>query len=289
MSLSTSALLTSLKVKQWSARKFDKDVSIKVCKDNNAAMDSGNFNKQLVPKRVLKEIQKIVNAARNYHYQNTLAWDHDGADLLPAKHYITYTENMSSYKQEFRNAVNEFIAGYPALLTTVMNDLSGLYNPQDYPSQEQLKGRFSMEVSVTPVPESGDFRIDLPNAEIKKIKSDLDTRLVNANLAAEKDLYMRLYTVVAKAFRTLKTEGKIFRNSLILNIVELANKTPDMNFNETPELNQIAKDLSSLASLVDIEELRNEDNPMYRDEIAEDLAKELKDIEETYESKWGKL
>ena len=50
MSLSSSALLVSLTVKQWSARKYDKTVSEQVCETNEAKRGSGNFNKQLINK-----------------------------------------------------------------------------------------------------------------------------------------------------------------------------------------------------------------------------------------------
>ena len=289
MSLASSALLVSLTVKQWSARKYDKSASEQVCITNEAKRGSGNFNKQLINKDDLKAIQRVVNAARNYHYQNTLAWDHDGADLLPAKHYTTYVAKMSEYKEEFEKEVNAFIKLYPSLLTKVMNDLNKLYNPKDYPSQEKLKSKFSMNLIFTPIPDAGDFRVDISDKENKKLKEQLDNRLALANASAEKDLYMRLYTTIAKAVIVLNTPDKIFRNSLILNILELVQKIPNLNFNDSIELNTISDNLNDQISLIDIDELRNEENPTYRKDIAKELSDELKNIESIYNAKWDDL
>jgi len=286
MTLADSAVLVSLHVKQWSARKLDRAASKEVCEAHSAHSNAGNFNKQLIRKMDLKSIQRVVNSARNYHYENTLAWDHDGADMLPSRHFVTYMAKMEDYKAEFQKEVNKFIDQYPELLTNVMNDLSSLYNSEDYPSQDKLRTKFVMDVRVTPIPESGDFRVDLPAKESKRLTDELAQRLTDANQAAEKDLYMRLYTTLAKAVVVLKTPGKIFRNSLILNIIELTNKIPDMNFNQSPELNQHAKDLGTIVNAIIIDELREEDGE-YRKQIAEFMEQELQDIETTFTSKWG--
>ena len=286
MTLASSAVLVSLHVKQWSARKLDRAASKEVCEAHSAHSSAGNFNKQLIRKMDLKPIQRVVNSARNYHYENTLPWDHDGADLLPSRHFVTYMAKITDYKAEFQKEVDKFIEHYPELLTSVMNDLSSLYNSDDYPSQEKLRTRFVMDVRVTPIPESGDFRVDLPAKESKKLQDELNQRLTDANQAAEKDLYMRLYTTLAKAVVVLKTPGKIFRNSLVLNIIELTNKIPDMNFNQSPELNQHAKDLSIIAKAIIIDELREEDGK-YREQIAGFMESELQNIEATFTAKWG--
>jgi len=291
-SLAESSLLSTLTIKQWSARKFDKRISEEVCAEKGANPGSGNFNKQLIPKEFLKKVQRIVNSTRNYHYDNTLAWSHDGTELLPANHYINYTQAMELYRDEFNSAVDEFIADYPALITKVMNSLNDMYNTDDYPSQEELRARFSMDYVITPVPESDDFRIDMPKAEINKLQQDLANRLAEASDAAAKDLYMRLYTVVAKAVVVLKTPGKIFRNSLILNILELSGKIPDLNFNGDKDLLQLAKDANIIVNMIDIEALRLTEKSKafdvtYRAGRAETLALLLKDIETIFTLKWS--
>lgn len=289
MSLSSSALLSTLTIKQWSARKYDREVSEQICEDKGATPGSGNFNKQLIPKEFLKKVQRIVNTTRNYHYDNTLAWGHDGTDLLPANHYMTYMQAMQNYKNQFDTAVNEFIKEYPSFVTKVINELNDLYNSSDYPSQDDLRKRFDMDFIITPVPETGDFRVDLPAIELAKMEKDLGQRLVDANALAEKDLYMRLYTVVAKAVVVLKTPGKIFRNSLILNIIDITDKTPALNFNGDIDLDYLAKQIGRVTAQIDIEALRDKEDEVYRADMGEDLSDLLKDIEKTFINKWGAI
>lgn len=289
MSLATSSLLSTLTIKQWSARKLDKKVSEEVCAQHYADSGSGNFNKQLIPKEFLKKVQRIVNSTRNYHYENTLAWGHDGTELLPANHYLKYTQAMEVYKDEFDTAVNEFISDYPSLLTKVMNGLNDLYNSRDYPSQQDLRRRFTMDYVITPVPEQGDFRVDLPYQEMHKLTVKLTDQLNKATDLAAKDLYIRLYTVVAKAVVTLKTPGKIFRDSLITNIIELARKIPDLNFNDDVPLAQLTTKVHKLVNMIDIEALRDKKENEYRVEKAEVLTELLVEVETAFTNKWGEM
>ena len=50
MSIQNSAMLVSLTVKQWAARKYDKRVSHEVAKTHNTDVDVGRYNKQLLEK-----------------------------------------------------------------------------------------------------------------------------------------------------------------------------------------------------------------------------------------------
>lgn len=64
--LAEKALLVTLNISQWSARKYDRKVTEEV-NDTHQAKDAGRFNKLLIDKTHLDEIQKIVNEARHFH------------------------------------------------------------------------------------------------------------------------------------------------------------------------------------------------------------------------------
>ncbi len=282
MSLSTSSVLVSLKITQYSARKLDREASIDLCESKEASSDSGNFHKILIPKVHLQPIQRMVNAIRNYHYATTLPWEHRGADILPSKMYLTYVKEMGNLKTQFETLVNEFITDYPIIIKQVEKQLGHLYSESDYPNAELIRKKFSIGVDITPIPNVADFRIDLEHAEVEKIKSDLGTRLEAANNVAEQELFARLYTSVAKAVITLKEPGKIFRNTLILNMLELSRKAPLLNINDNVDITNQSKDLKSLCEKVNIDELRNNEDFDYRLDQASKFELILTKIEEAY-------
>jgi len=265
MSLASAAMLVTLKITQWSARKLDRKVSDELCDSKSAARSSANVNKQLIPKKHLNKIQTLVNTIRNYHYVNTLAWEHKGSDILPSARYFKYMGDMQQYKLEFNAAVEEFLTDYPIILQQVSTSLHDLYNVNDYPTVEQIRTKFLIDMSVSPIPTSGDFRIDLEQKELSKLQAELDSRMDIARVAAETELFSRLYTVVAKAALTLSDPIKVFRNSLILNIKEEAERAPDLNVNDNTDIQRIAADLTKTCKGIDIAELRNQEQPCYRE------------------------
>ena len=282
MALQDSGMLVSLTITQWAARKLDKTTSYEVCNAKSADQGSGSFHKQIIPKGYLKNINQLVNRIRNFHYSNTLAWTHKGSDLLPSRNYMKYVKTMGKLQDKFNEAVDDFLDHYDTVVKQAVNNLHGLYEESDYPTAEMIKRKFKMEINMTPIPSSGDFRIDLNQKELDKLKGRLDQQLAEAQVAAEQDLFSRLYTAVAKATITLRTPNKIFRNTLILNIEELCNMIPDMNINNNKQLNDIAERNLKYMQQVDIKTLRDQEDTSYRFELADKLASELEIIEAVY-------
>jgi hypothetical protein len=282
MALQDSAMLVSLTLTQWSARKLDRSTSYEVCKAKHADQDLGRFNKQIVPKKYLKNIQQLSNQIRNFHYSNTLPWQHKGSDLLPGRHYMKYAKRMGQLKEKFNEAVNEFLTAYPTIIKQVQNNLNDLYDDTDYPTVEQIRKKFTMDITMTPVPSSGDFRIDINQKELDKLKTQLDEQIEQASELAQQELFSRLYSSLAKAVLTLKIPNKIFRNTLILNIEDICRKIPTMNFNDNAELELIAEHILQRLNKIDINALRDQDDTSYRTDTAIELASFLKQVEQIY-------
>ena len=93
-SLSSRAMLCSLSISMWSARKHDPEASEEIAQRHGAQADAGRYHKVLLPKEALAEIHKIVSEARQEHYFMTLPWDDNGYRVLPAAAYMDHAEKM---------------------------------------------------------------------------------------------------------------------------------------------------------------------------------------------------
>jgi hypothetical protein len=113
--LQESAMLVTLTVSQWTARKHDKSVSAEV-DQTHGAKDGGRYNKLLIRKDALDPIAKIESAARTYLYKMTFAWGDNGDRLLPAALFLEFSQTMSQFRIEFEQRVRDFVAEYPALV-----------------------------------------------------------------------------------------------------------------------------------------------------------------------------
>jgi hypothetical protein len=248
--ITEKAMLASLQISQWSARKHDKRVSAEVNEKYNGK-DAGRFNKALASKESLKEIQAAVGAARTFHMEQTLAWGERGERLLPSKNYGEYSRQMRIFKQDFDRAVQAFVCRLPPGHIRGSPELGGLFCREDYPEVSEIRAKFDFKTVIAPVPTGEDFRVSLARDEVAAIKTDIEQRLIESNAAATRDLWQRLYEVVGHMVDRLSDPDAIFRDSLVGNIIKMTELLPRLNLHDDPALEVMRRQIE--ASLVPVQ------------------------------------
>lgn len=264
--LAEKAMIVRLSISQWTARKYDKDISKKIAIEHNTTVDAGKYNKTLIAKENLSTIQNIVNNARNFHYQNTLPWMDDGARLLPSKNYLNYTKEMRRFKADFENAVREFLLHYDDYINDACVRLNGLFKRTDYPPKSVLEKKYSFNIHIDPIPQSDDFRVSIQADEIDIIRKDIERRVAEAQAIAIRELWGRLYNIIKKVREKLSNSDKILRDSLINNVRETISILPRLNIFEDKNFDKIITDINEKICSHTPENLRN--NNLTRQQVA---------------------
>jgi hypothetical protein len=265
-SLSSRAMLCSLSISVWSARKHDVEASEEIARQHGAQADAGRYHKVLLPKAALAEIQKIVSEARQEHYFMTLPWDDNGYRVLPAAAYMEHTDKMRALSNRFTPAVETLATQLNQLLEEAKIRLGGLFRAEDYPTPEELRAKYSFETKVLPLPDANDFRVTLGEEEKERIKRQI-TASVEASLqVGSRELWQRLYEAVshmAERLQAYKVTGEgvehPFRDSVVTNLVKLVDILPKLNVTGDAELERLAEEARA-SLLVDPHELRNSDS-----------------------------
>jgi hypothetical protein len=276
--ITEKAMLASLQISQWSARKHDKRVSEEVDQRYNGN-NAGRFNKMLATKESLKEIQAAVGAARTFHLEQTLPWGERGERLLPSKNYGQYSKTMRIYKLDFDQAVQAFVADYHSVIFEAKKTLGGLFCRDDYPDASEIDSKFEFRTVISPVPTAEDFRVNLAHDEIAAIQQDLEKRLEKSHAAATRDLWQRLYEVVGHMMQRLSDPESVFRDSLVKNIVHLTALLPRLNLNDDPDLEAMRRQIEASLCQYTPSELRK-DKHIRRE--AADAAKSVLDSMGSY-------
>lgn len=271
--LTEKAMLVRLSVSQWTARKYDRQVSKEV-DTTHGVENAGRYNKVLIALESIKKISRVANDARTFHYNNTLPWSDEGQRILPALNFMTYSKKMRQLHQEFDNAVSDFLQGFPALKADAKNRLNGLYHENDYPDQDTLKLKYRFDVSILPIPAGDNFIVDLVDDSLKEIQGEIDFKVESALVEATKDIWRRISAVLDHMINKLSTEGATFRNSLVGNVVELVELLPKFNLGNDPEMEAVRKELEQKICTLDPDDLRN--NGSFREQAIED-AKSILD------------
>lgn len=258
MSLSEKAVLVSLSVSTWTARKLDKRVSSEVAANHAARQDAGRYNKLLVAEDAIRRVQQAARQARDTHYKLTLPWLDNGQRILTNRAYMDYMAQMREERGNFERAVSDFLSQYPQLVVAAQQRLGTMYRAEDYPDAGEIAGKFGMEFNVTPVPDSRDFRVALSDTEAERIRTDLEERVQQATSAAARDAWDRLHEVIGNVVERLSDPKAIFRDSLIGNVAELVNILPMLNLNDDPELERLRREAERKIVSLDPADLRQD-------------------------------
>lgn len=285
MTISDRAMLASVRITQWTARKLDKRVTAEVNESHGAGADAGRYNKALLSKGALAKVAAIASAARTLHYERTLPWSDDGNRVLPATGYLEFASKMKALRADFDSAVAEFVGGYPAFVADARIKLNGLFDAADYPSAGDIARRFGFDVVLLPMPDARDFRVDVGDAESAAIRADIEARTAETIKAGMADLASRIAKTVGAMAETLgesrtnkagETTSAIFRDSLVGNVRDLCALLPGLNITGDSRIAEFAARMESELLRHDAADLRVD--PYARADTAKAAAAILADV-----------
>jgi len=289
VSLADRAMLTKFSVAGWNATKSDKKASRDVAKQNNAAQSATNLVKVLAgakdrtstAKDKLEAIRKIGTAARTYHYSMTLLWLDDGARVLPAEAYDEYTRTIADFIDQYNAAVLDFLPFYPTLVHEAslgqdQGGLGALWKASDYPPASEIASYFAMTSLTLPMPSAPDFRADIGEIEIQRVRKQLEGVISQVMAESQRDLIVRIIKPIAHMAESLRDyrisevpatdkHGKAttktvvenkFHDTVVENVRKQASLIPLLNVNKDPLIAELADDIVASLTKWDADVLR---------------------------------
>lgn len=268
--LSSSALLVDFSASQWTARKIDKAKSADLTEAHKAKDKSAHVSKKLIQADTLQAIAMLVTQAREFHKNNTSPWLDNGSRILSAKRHAAYMAGMEKFEEQFWPLVRLFVANYPRYIEEAARQhtaLGLLFNADDYPKTTRIEGKFGWRVTPTTLPDAADFRVDIGQSAIDRVKAQITETVNAAATNAVRDCFERAHDAVARMVESLNAfdptksgkERGTFRDTMVTNIRDLADILPDLNFTGDARIDQLAVSLRDLTS-VDAEQMRASDN-----------------------------
>jgi hypothetical protein len=249
MSISASAVLVELNISVWPASKIDREATEKTNTDAGAVVGAAQTKKNLFAGTSLrKDIEKFAARVRLYHNQHTLPWADKGERLLPTKLFMDYKTAMNGYEQSFNMMCQNFFVEYPRLVAEAQTNLGKMYNAADYPDIEEVKLKFGFRRSVKPVPEAGDFRLDVPAEDMRELVCAFEAQQQDKLAEACREPWERLHAELSAISNKLTDkEGddgkKRYHDTLISNPLELCSLLTKLNITNDPKLEDARRQL----------------------------------------------
>lgn len=280
-SLSSSAMLVELNIKTWTGKLLDRAASKQLENATHASDGVFRATKNLLGKcEELDAIGKWRSSMRvNVHYAHTLPWSNSGLRLLPTTRYFDYHQSMTKSEQEFYGLVDKFMEVYEDSVQQAQILLGDAYNKDDYPSASKLRSRFVWTLNYMPLPDAGDFRVDLGNeaqAELDRLRASYAASYEQNLQDALGNVWERLYKALANMSERLDYEeterhewrgnrrvrvregAKTFKNTLVSNVTEMVALLRDCNVTGDPQMTAMAERLEDALLGVTPEALRDD-------------------------------
>ena len=263
MSISSSAVLVELNISVWTANKLDKGATDSVLASNSASKDSAQVRKNLMAgtdKR--KKIADYAARARLYHNQTTLSWSDKGARLLPTSLFMDYKSNMNVHQRNMTTMIEDFYANYADLIDLAKHHMGDLFNPYDYPSIDELRSKFGFRLVFSPLPEGGDFRLDIPKADMEELGQQYECAFNDRLKDAMREPWEKLHkTLIHISEKLTDLEGedetkKRYHDTLITNAQELCGLLTHLNVTKDPLLENARRSLELTMLGVDIDAIK---------------------------------
>lgn len=262
MSITSSAVLVEMNISVWTANKLDKGATDAVLLSNGATVaDAAQVRKNLMAGTTLrKQIADYAAGCRLWHNTRTLPWSDKGPRILPTSLFMEYKQELNVRRDTFMRMTDEFRVNYPALIQTSANYMGALHNPDDYPSVDEVMNKFGFKVVFSPVPESGDFRLDIPQQELVEVKQSyddaFDTRLAEAMRTPWEQLHKMLVGMSDKLTEGDEETKRRWHDTFLTNAQEMCGMLTHLNITKDPKLEAARRQLETALVGQDIDDIK---------------------------------
>jgi hypothetical protein len=180
--------------------------------------------------------------------------------MLPTKLFMDYKQTMNGFEQTFNMMCNNFYIEYPRLVAEAPTNLGTMYKAEDYPELTDVMLKFGFRRTVKPVPEAGDFRLDIPAHDLDEMREEFLKQQDNKLAEAMREPWDRLHEMLVGISEKLTdAEGdskKRYHDTLITNPIELCGLLTKLNVTNDPKLEEARRQLELAMIGADIEDIK---------------------------------
>lgn len=217
----------------------------------DASLDVLRVNKTLLESKELTAIISEDAAIRNWLAKKALPFPMVGLQLIPFQLVPQVESKLKAYQSKRQDLIEQFMSAYYGLCLNAKARLGTLYNPDDYPSAEAIRSKFTYRWSYGKfsVPDTiKTISADLYKAECAKAQEQLQGAVSDIVLVMRETLYK----LVAKLADSLApgTDGKVkkLHATAVTNLQEFLADFPLRNIVNDVQLDKL---VSKLRLMVD--------------------------------------
>jgi hypothetical protein len=194
-------------------------------------------------------------------------------------------DQAAKYEQRFNALVNAFLGVYQTEISKQAFENGALFDRSEYPSEDEVRAKFRFALNVSPVPTSGDFRVDIGHEAAKQLAEQYERLAAERMSAALAEPWQRIKDQVLWVKERMEAvlaydpdaveeqpvtdpDGKVIDikitkkrrpklyDSMLENGLELCKTLSDFNITNDPRLEEARRELEAALTRVDMDSLK---------------------------------
>lgn len=208
-SLAANLMLVNVSFTGWDASITDKSTAREVEANKGARGKAVGVRKFLLgDNKELTALRSHQGSIGAWFRSQSASWLDGSYRAVPITKYQQILERLSEFQDERKVLVENFISVYATAIQQQAFAMGSLFNRDDYPTEDELRARFTMTVSTIPFrADPNDFRCALPQAQLDKIKQDYKAQINGAIELAMREAWEQLFNTVKTLANQLRVKG----------------------------------------------------------------------------------
>ena len=251
-SLAEKAILITLKMSRYGTTKLDRDETAAYGGSHNVykSLFSGSNN-------LVKKANSAYNAVYTCLNDHTVPWD-KGVRMANSMEFTALMAKLRGLINTANTVVEELLTNLEPQIAADMNYRQSCaassgkghtVSRADYPTLEEMRAKYSIDLQISPVPKPNDFdpRHPVTEEDIASLQRQLDDAATNGG----KHVIKQMLDPMEKAVANLSTpveDVKKFYNSIVTNMVDVADRMRRANISDDPEVSQRIHELTALST-----------------------------------------
>lgn len=204
-----------------------------------------------------KHVNTLNNIYQNmyqFHIKHSLPWADEGSRIISSNHYMDYMTGINNYQDQIALTLNAIEPEYDQMILDDMSRLTSMGNEHDYPPYDRFKNAWKVDVRFRPVPQSGDYRVEIPQEIKDALEKDL-SELSQASLSLVKRDIVEAFQHAHTQIQKDDGERRLFQ-SMLDNIKDLLERVPKLNITGDLPLNAWCQKMTTVIDQYTIKDLR---------------------------------
>jgi hypothetical protein len=251
-SLAEKAILITLKMSRYGTTKLDRDETAAYGGSHNVykSLFSGSNNR-------VKKANSAYNAVYTFLNDHTVPWD-KGVKMANSMEFTWLMAELRGLINTAETAVEDLLTNLEDTITSDMNyrracaastGKGHTVSRADYPTLEEMRSKYRIDVQPSPVPKADGFDPRHPVTE--EDIAGMQRMLEDAHTNGGKHVIKQMLDPMEKAVANLSTpveDVKKFYNSIVTNMVDVADRMRRANISDDPAISQRIHELTALST-----------------------------------------